>query len=135
AEQPRYQGAGSSRIHPTRLEDALTEIRAISTGEVTYAPGFDLDGGDTTALRAEAVRAAAAAEVAVLFLGLQPEAESEGFDREHLDLPAEQVALLAEVLAVNENVVLVLSHGGVVRIPQLDDLPAIVDASLLGQAG
>ncbi|HLS62672.1 MAG TPA: glycoside hydrolase family 3 C-terminal domain-containing protein, partial [Ruania sp.] len=135
AEQPRYQGAGSSRINPTRLETALAEIRAISTGAVTYAPGFDLGGGDTTALRAEAVQAAAAAEVAVLFLGLPPAAESEGFDREHLDLPAEQVALLAEVLAVNENVVLVLSHGGVVRIPQAEQVPAVVDASLLGQAG
>ncbi|WP_277050039.1 glycoside hydrolase family 3 C-terminal domain-containing protein [Ruania albidiflava] len=136
AQQPRYQGAGSSRIDPTRLEDALTEIRALGTGEVTYAPGFTLDGaGDVTALRAEAVRVAAGAEVAVLFLGLPPEAESEGFDREHLDLPAEQVALLAEVLAATENVVLVLSHGGVVHVPQAEQVPAIVDASLLGQAG
>ncbi len=136
AEQPRYQGAGSSRIHPTRLETALAEIRALSTGDVRYAPGFTLDGsGDVTALRAEAVRTAAEAEVAVVFLGLPPAAESEGFDREHLDLPAEQVAVLAEVLAANENVVLVLSHGGVVHIPQQEDVPAIVAASLLGQAG
>lgn len=136
AEQPRYQGAGSSQINPTRLDKAIDEIRALSTGEVTFAPGFSIDGaGDAEQLRSQAVTAAAAAEVAVVFLGLPSDEESEGFDREHIDLPAVQLELLDAVLAVNPNVVVVLSNGGVVRLPFADRVPATLEGWLLGQAG
>lgn len=137
AEVPRYQGAGSSRINPTRIDAAVDEIRALASGTVSYAPGFS-DGGSSehnAALRAEAVRQAAHADAAVVFLGLPDEAESEGFDREYITLPHEQRELLDAVRAVNSRTVVVLSHGGVVTLPFADDVPAIVDGSLLGQAG
>lgn len=136
ARTPRFQGAGSSLINPTRLEVALDEIRALSTGEVAFAPGFSLDGSaDAAALRDEAAAAAGAAEVAVVFLGLPAAQESEGFDRDHLDLPAAQLALLDAVIDANPNVVVVLSNGGVVTLPFADRVPAIVEGWLLGQAG
>ncbi|OYN99668.1 glycosyl hydrolase [Enemella evansiae] len=139
AEQPRYQGAGSSLINPTRLDKALEEIRALATGEVGYAPGFDLAGeadpARRTALREEAVAAAEQAETVVLFLGLPARLESEGYDRTDIDLPADQLELLDAVLAVNPNVVVVLSNGGVVALPFADRVPAILEGWLLGQAG
>ncbi len=138
ARTPRYQGAGSSLINPTRLDNALDELRALSTGEVTFAAGFTLEGEDpdaTTDLREEAVSAASAADVAVVFLGLPAMDESEGFDRESIDLPADQLALLDAVLAVNARTVVVLSNGGVVALPFADRVPAVVEAWLLGQAG
>ncbi|MEV5008513.1 glycoside hydrolase family 3 C-terminal domain-containing protein [Streptomyces sp. NPDC055692] len=136
AEQPRYQGAGSSLINPTRLDTALEEIRALSSGQVSYSAGFTVDGsGDTAALREEAVTAAGAAQVALLFLGLPAAQESEGFDREHIDLPAVQLELLDAVVAANPNTVVVLSNGGVVALPFRDRVPAIVEGWLLGQAG
>ena len=144
AAKPRYQGAGSSLIKPTRLDTALEEIRALAAGEVAYAAGFDLAPGTTdsettdseaAALREEAVAAASAADVAVLFLGLPARLESEGYDRADIDLPADQLALVDAVLAVNPNVVVVLSNGGVVAVPFADRVPAIVEGWLLGQAG
>ncbi|MDL5485475.1 glycoside hydrolase family 3 C-terminal domain-containing protein [Microbacterium wangruii] len=142
AAEPRYQGAGSSLINPTRLDTALAEMRALCEGGVVSAVGFDLagDGGqggepDAEALVAEAVAAARDAETAVVFLGLPAAAESEGFDREHIDLPADQLVLLDAVIAANPRTVVVLSHGGVVALPFRDRVPAIVDGSLLGQAG
>ena len=139
AEQPRYQGAGSSMINPTRLDSALDAIRARATGEVAYAAGFglaaDVPADQTARLRQEAVEAAAAADVAVLFLGLPARLESEGYDREDIDLPAEQLALLDAVLEVTANVVVVLSNGSVVALPFADRVPAIVEGWLLGQAG
>ena len=141
ARTPRFQGAGSSLINPTRLDTALTEIRALAVGEVVFAPGFALEGVAETAgqdaadLRAEAAAAAAGAEVVVLFLGLPAAEESEGFDRDHIDLPADQLALLAAVRAANPNVVVVLSNGGVVALPFRDEVPAILEGWLLGQAG
>ena len=47
----------------------------------------------------------------MLFLGLPDSAESEGFDRTDMDLPADQVALLEQVAAVNDRVVVVLCNG------------------------
>ncbi len=122
ARTPRHQGAGSSRINPTRLDNALDELRALH-GDVTFAEPD------------EAATAAAAADVAVVFLGLPAEAESEGFDRSTLDLPPEQLALLDVVLEAQPRTVVVLSNGGVVTLPFAERVPAIVEGWLLGQAG
>jgi len=136
ATTPRYQGAGSSLVNPTRLDNALDAIREVATGDVVYAPGFSLgQDGDAAALTAEAVAAASGADVAVVFVGLPAAAESEGYDREHIDLPAAQLELLDAVLEANPHTVVVLSNGGVVALPFRDRVPAIVEGWLLGQAG
>ncbi len=140
ARTPRFQGAGSSQINPTRLDTALDEIRALADDDVPFAAGFTIAPEppadvDPAALRDEAVAVAAEADTVVLFLGVPAHEESEGFDRQHIDLPAAQLELLEAVLAVNERVVVVLSNGGVVALPFADRVPAILEAWLLGQAG
>ncbi|MFI6905788.1 glycoside hydrolase family 3 N-terminal domain-containing protein, partial [Nonomuraea sp. NPDC050394] len=55
ARTPRYQGAGSSHIVPTRLDDVLTEMRALAGRELEYAPGYRLgDAGRSPELEEEA---------------------------------------------------------------------------------
>lgn len=136
ARTPRYQGAGSSRIEPTRLDNALDEIRSLSGRDVPFAAGYALDGSDSAELVDEAVKRAADADIAVVFLGVPAELESEGFDRDDLELPQRQTALLDAVLTANPKVVVVLSNGGVVRLSGFADrVPAIVEGWLLGQAG
>lgn len=136
AERPRFQGGGSSHVAPTRVDIPLTEIRAVAA-DVAYARGFTTDGsGDPAALRAEATAAAAAAETAVVFLGLGESQESEGFDRDDIEIPADQLALVAAVAAVQPRTVVVLSHGGALRLaPVVAPAAAILDGALLGQAG
>jgi len=135
ARTPRYQGAGSSLINPTKLDNALDEIRTLGA-DVTFAAGYTVDGADATGLVDEAVAAATAADVAVVFLGLPAAEESEGFDRTHIELPANQTELLDAVIAANSRVVVVLSNGSVVRLSAwADRVSAIVEGWLLGQAG
>src|SRR5699024_4339398 len=136
AATPRYQGAGSSHVNPTRLTTALEAIRGIA-GEVPFARGFAAGGAeDDDALRAEAVELARAASTVVLFLGLGEDVESEGYDRTDMELPAAQERLLEDVLAVNDRVVVVLSNGSAIRLsPTLRSVPALLEAWLLGQAG
>ncbi|TDQ54182.1 glycoside hydrolase family 3 C-terminal domain-containing protein [Actinorugispora endophytica] len=139
ARTPRYQGAGSSQVVPTRLDDALTCLREALGGarDVTFAAGYAVDSeAADPALVAEAVEHARAAEVAVVFLGLPPSYESEGYDRPHMDLPAQQVELLAAVAEANPNTVVVLSNGSVVTLePWQSRARAVVEGWLLGQAG
>lgn len=138
AAEPRYQGAGSSMINPTRLDNALDEIRSLATGDVEYAAGFRITPqtpDDSAALRDGAAAAASRADVAVVFLGLPAVLESEGYDRDDIELPAEQLAVLDAVLGANPNTVVVLSNGGAVALPFASRVPAILEGWLLGQAG
>ena len=139
ARTPRFQGAGSSQVNPTRVDTALDALRSALDGrrELTFAPGFVIESeAADEELVAEAVRNAARAEVAVLFLGLPPSYESEGYDRAHMDLPAHQIDLLHAVAEVNPRVVVVLSNGSVVTVaPWQDRAQAVLEGWLLGQAG
>ncbi len=123
AAEPRCQGGGSSHVAATRVDVPLDEIRTRATGAVTFAAGGEA-----------AVTAAAAADSAVVFLGLDESAESEGFDRTDIELPATQLDTLAAVLAVQPRTVVVLGHGGVLRLAPVR-APAILDAALGGQGG
>ncbi|WP_289068567.1 exo-alpha-(1-_6)-L-arabinopyranosidase [uncultured Bifidobacterium sp.] len=135
ARTPRYQGAGSSLINPTKLTsflDALEE-RGVAAD---FAPGFTLDdAAQDPALTEQAVTAAEQADVVLLFLGLPAAYESEGFDRTTLDIPAKQVEVLEAVAAANPNVAVVLSNGSVVSLPWQGRAKAILETWLLGQAG
>lgn len=138
AQSPRYQGGGSSHVTATRVDIPVDEIRSRAGDEmVTAVAGVTTDGsGDAVGLRATAAGAAADADVAVVFLGLGEKQESEGFDRTDIELPSDQLELVAAVIAAQPRTVVVLSHGGVVRVaPFVDDVPAILDGGLLGQAG
>lgn len=139
ARTPRYQGAGSSQVNPTRLDNALERLQSELAGkrEVTFVPGFEIGSEQRNPqLFERAVEAAANAEVALLFLGLPPSYESEGYDREHMNLPAVQLELLAEVAAVNPNVVVVLANGSAVLVSEWEHRArALIEGWLLGQAG
>ncbi|MGV9827283.1 MULTISPECIES: glycoside hydrolase family 3 C-terminal domain-containing protein [unclassified Gordonia (in: high G+C Gram-positive bacteria)] len=136
AATPRYQGGGSSHVNATRVDIPLNEISS-RADSVTFSAGYTIPGSDAAPagdLHAQAVAAAADADTAVLFLGLADGQESEGFDRADMELPADQLALAEAVVAANPRTVIVLSHGGAVRVAPLT-APALLDAALLGQAG
>lgn len=137
ARTPRYQGAGSSRVNPTRLDNVLDAINALTEQEVAFAPGFTTRPGQTLDGDpvADALAIARNADVVLMFLGLGENHESEGYDRDTLDLPAEQLALLDAVCEVNSDVVVVLSNGSSVLLPFAGRVRATVEGWLLGQAG
>jgi beta-glucosidase len=135
ARTPRFQGAGSSQVNPTRVDVPLDELRILlPTATVDFAPGFVVDGEDDAGLADAAVDAAAGADVLLLFLGLPPGEESEGFDRLHMDLPAAQLALLDRLSEASVPVVVVLSNGSAVLTRWSGRAAAIVECWLSGQA-
>lgn len=136
AKEPRYQGAGSSGVVPTRLVsawDALTV--AMPEGVLSFSRGYDPAGGaPDQALVDEALASAAQAEVALVFAGLPPAYESEGFDREHILLPPGQDALIRALAATHQRVVVVLCNGAPVAMPWVDQVGSVLEAYLGGQA-
>ncbi|MDQ1527446.1 MAG: beta-glucosidase [Microbacteriaceae bacterium] len=139
ARTPRIQGAGSSQVNPTRVDNALDQLSARAS--VDFAAGYTLGGRPDLELRGsdlrdEAVKLAARSDSVLLFLGLPERDESEGYDRLRLELPDDQLALVHAVAAVNPRTVVVLTNGGVVTLePWHDSVAAILECWLLGQAG
>lgn len=137
AKQPRYQGGGSSHIKPTKLEDISEELAksAGSGTEIEYAQGYELNGDQTDPqLLKEALMLAKDASVVILFVGLPDRYESEGFDREHMNLPLNQSELIEAVTAVQKQTVIVLSNGAPVEMPWIGNVKAVLEAYLGGQA-
>jgi beta-glucosidase len=135
ARNPRYQGTGSSKVNPIKVSNPLDALKDAGVDVVSYSPGFLRDGSPNPALITEAVTAAAAADVVLLYLGLPETAESEGIDRSHLRIPAVQVELLQQLSAANPAVVVVLAAGGVLELPWASQCQALLHAYLGGQAG
>lgn len=134
AKAPRFQGGGSSHINCPHVCSALDAAQALGYA-VTYAPGYAADGaGPDEELIAEAVRTAAAAEVAVVFAGLPDQMETEGVDRRHLRLPESHNRLIEAVCGANPNTVVVLHNGAPVEMPWVAQPKAILEAYLGGEA-
>jgi beta-glucosidase len=136
ATEPRYQGAGSSQVVPTRLDTSYDELLRWLGGQVhtTYADGYNDEGSLDEALLHEAVEHAKAADVALIFAGLPGVYESEGYDRKHLFMPESHNRLIAEACQVQPNIIVVLHNGGAVAMPWVNGPKAILEAGLGGQA-
>lgn len=135
ASLPRYQGAGSSVVNPTQLQSALEALPLFPVQSVGYAQGFLRDGTPSETLVTEAVELAGRAETVLLYLGLPEIEETEGLDRQKMQLPQNQVELLKALAKATPNLVVVLAAGSPVEMPWLEDCRALVHGYLGGQAG
>ena len=81
----------------------------------------------------EAVAVARAADVALVFVGLNAEFDNEGLDRRDMNLPHGQDELIRRVAEANPNTVVVLQTGAPVAMPWLDQVPALLQAWYPGQ--
>jgi beta-glucosidase len=133
AATPRYQGGGSSHINSFKVISALDAVKDIT--EVIYAQGYvdNEERTDDTRL-AEAIEVAKGADVAVVFAGLPESYESEGFDRNHMKMPACQNELIEAISAVNPNTIVVLHNGSPIEMPWADQVSGIVETYLGGDA-
>ena len=130
AKKPRYQGGGSSHINSFKITGALEAAAGLP---VTFAQGFTEDKSTDEDI-AQAVAAAKAAKVAVVFAGLPDSFESEGYDRSHMRMPEAQNKLIEAVAEANPNTVVVLHNGSPVEMPWIGNVKAVLEAYLGGQA-
>lgn len=135
AKKPRYQGAGSSHIHPTKLVSFTDYLDSINK-KYDYADGYNFKGeGYNKKLIANAVEVAKGKDKVIVFIGLTDAYESEGLDRKHINMPSSHNVLVEEILKVNPNVVVVLNGGSPIKVSSFQGkVKAILDIYLGGQA-
>ena len=132
---PRYQGAGSSIVNPTKLDNAADLLNGSFLNVVGVCRGFNRYGKKNKKLHKEAMNIAMKADVVVLYLGLDEVTEAEGLDRTNLKLQDNQIQLVKDVKSLNKDVVVVLSCGSAVEIPFMDEIDGLLHCYLNGQAG
>ena len=132
---PRYQGAGSSIVNPTKLDKTIDLLPNAGFDFVGAAKGFNRYGKKKNKLRKEAIELAKKADVVVMYLGLDEVTEAEGLDRSNLHIEKNQLDLINDIKALGKEIVVVLSCGSAVEMPFVDDVSAILHCYLNGQAG
>ena len=135
AQTPRYQGAGSSSVNATRVDNLKDAAQADDITLAGFCAGYERSGTPNPAFVEEAAALARKADVVVLCMGLDESSESEGLDRSHICIPENQKQLLEAVAQANENLVVVLSAGSVVETGWVSRCKAVLHAYLGGQAG
>ncbi len=137
AKTPRYQGAGSSQVNPTKVSNAFDELEKLFGNGVSmsFSEGYDAEGNTTDAMLNEARNAAKSADLTIVFAGLPDSYESEGFDRSSIKMPDGHDKLIEIVSAVQPRTIVVLMNGSAVAMPWKDKVKAIVEGWLGGQAG
>ena len=138
AENPRFQGGGSSHINAHNIVSALSVMDNYvdddSEGWIKYSEGFpsDADVSDENKFT-EAIELAKNSDKIVVFAGLPDSFESEGYDRDHMRLPDCQNELIEKLLDLGKPVIIVLHNGSPVEMPWVDYAAGIVEAYLGGE--
>ncbi len=137
AQEPHFQGGGSSHINPTRVDSPFVELQQLAgAAHLTYSEGYPPTPDFQQTLIDEAVKAAQAAEVALLYVALPGFKESEGYDRADIDLTPQQVALIKAVCAIQPRTVVILNNGSAIAMSEwIEGTAAVLEAWLTGQAG
>lgn len=131
AAKPRFEGGGSSHVNAHHVVSPL----AVLPDNAKYTLGYEIDSDHLDPDETNnALKLAKESDRVVFFAGFPEKMESEGFDKTSIALPDNQVTLLKQVVAVNPNVTVVLQNGCAVEMPWADDVAAIVETYLAGEA-
>jgi len=135
AENPRIQGGGSAHVIPYDVPLPIDALKKeFGSQSVSYAKAFTLDGIVDEALLSEAEKVAKTCDICVIFAGLPEIFESEGYDREHLDIPENQILAIKRIKATGRRTAVVLSNGGTVTTDWDDSADALIEGYLAGTA-
>lgn len=134
-ERMRYQGAGSSGLNPAHLTTVMDAFDQAGVN-YTYTRGYkEINHDPDVALENAAVAAAQDAEVVLFFGGLTELFESEGFDRDDLRIPQNQLQLIDKLCETGKKIVIVLFGGSPFEVPFAGKANAVLNMFLPGQGG
>ena len=126
--------AAVAELEEGRAYDLVATYRVLADSPVA---GLVVGAAPPTAgpdeMMADAVACAAAADLAVVVVGTNGEWETEGHDREVMDLPGRQDELVSRVVAANPRTVVLVNAGSPVTMPWARDVAALAQIWFGGQ--
>ena len=133
AEEPRYQGGGSSNINPYKITKMSELIK--DNPNVEIIKGYEInEDKDNEELLNEVKTKAQNVDKVVCFLGFNYLQESEGFDKKDITLFNNQINLIKVLQGICKNIIVVLENGSVIEIPFINEIQGLVEAYLGGEA-
>ena len=133
AEEPRYQGGGSSNINPYKITKMSELIK--DNPNVEIIKGYEInEDKDNEELLNEVKTKAQIVDKVVCFLGFNYLQESEGFDKKDIKLFNNQINLIKVLQGICKNIIVVLENGSVIEIPFINEIQGLVEAYLGGEA-
>ncbi|KAF2011944.1 glycoside hydrolase family 3 protein [Aaosphaeria arxii CBS 175.79] len=123
------------RVDASIVDDADSPLSFLSSNIIGFNFGFMRQELFEADLLTEATDVAKSADVAIVFVGNTPSWETEGSDRDDMNLPmnGSQDKLIAAVAAANPNTIVVNSTGSPISMPWVADVPAILQSWFPGQ--
>lgn len=132
---PRYQGAGSSVVNPTKLDNVIDLLPNYNLNYLGYRKGYNRYGKKNNSLANKALKLAKQSDIIVYAMGLDEVTEAEGIDRSNINISKNQIDLLIKLKKLNKKIVVVLFSGSVVDLSFDEYADALVHSYLFGQAG
>lgn len=134
ADDFRFQGSGSSQVSPVMKFSILDGLENYKIN-YQYYPGYELNDVESKNIEEDALNSIKSDDTVIFCMGLTPVFESEGYDREHLKLPTNQIRLLEKIIDKTKNIIVVLVGGAPFEITFDQDVKAILHMQLSGQMG
>lgn len=119
----------TNEIRPFFKQAQLNQTHAAGGCRIGYQEA------DTEDYLQKAIDAAKSSDLAIAIVGLDAEWESEGYDRQTMDLPSDgsQDRLIDAIIEANPNTIVVNQSGSPVTMPWANKVPAILQAWYQGQ--
>lgn len=123
------------RVQAHSSEDLSSGLGLFAAGLVGVTFGFMTEQEHDAPLVEPAVAASKKSDVAIVFVGHDPDWESEGADRDSMDLPRDGSLdeLITAVAKANPNTIVVNSTGSPITMPWINDVAAVLQTWHLGQ--
>jgi len=130
----RYQGSGSSMLNPIKLKN---HIDVFNENNINYE--FKLgylqnENEPNLKLEEDAINKCNDYDKIIVYAGLNDYVESEGYDRDNLSLPKNQLSLINKLIKLNKKIIIVLFGGAPVELPFINNIDAILYMGLSGEA-
>jgi len=135
AENPRYQGAGSSMVNPYKLSNTLESVKDTDLDFIGFARGYRRSGESDESLKKEALDLAKKADIVLIYMGLNEVNEVEGHDRAHMKLPLNQLEMVKDLSKTRKKIIAILSCGAAVEMSWTVYCDAVLHGYLSGQNG
>lgn len=131
----RYQGSGSSLLNPAIIKNHKNAFKSYDVS-YDFVLGYEANEFDINEkLEKAALEVANNYETIVFYGGLNDYVESEGYDRDDMSMPKNQLSLLEKLTKLNKKIIVVLFTGSPIELPFINEVDAVLNMVLPGEAG